>query len=136
MTPTERLRALLDECGVEYRTHGTTDRTWFEVGHISWFIHERENRNFTADAVFLTPEQAIAATLGSCNCTNDCTNSERTETCHNVWDIELTGRLRFQCSECGAVSLEITPNFCPVCGRRVVEPTTNDVDAEVGDGRP
>lgn len=67
----------------------------------------------------ITPEQAIAATLGSCNCTNDCTNGERTGTCHNVWDIELTGRLRFQCSECGAVSLEITPNFCPVCGRRV-----------------
>ena len=61
---TERIRALLDERGVEYRTHGTTDRTWFEVGHISWFIHERENGNFTADAVFLTPEQAIAATLG------------------------------------------------------------------------
>ena len=28
-----------------------------------------------------TPEQAIAATLGSCNCTNDCTNGERTGTC-------------------------------------------------------
>jgi rubrerythrin len=54
----------------------------------------------------ITPEQAIAATLGA-------------GTCHNVWDVELTGRLRFQCSECGAVSLEITPNYCPVCGRRV-----------------
>lgn len=51
-------------------------------------------------------------------------------TCHNVWDIELTGRLRFQCSECGGVSLEIKPNFCPVCGRKVVKPTTNNVDAE------
>lgn len=41
-------------------------------------------------------------------------------TCYNTWDCELTGRLRFQCSECGAVSLEIAPIFCPNCGRKVV----------------
>lgn len=41
--------------------------------------------------------------------------------CHDTWDVELTGRLRFQCSECEAVSLEIAPRFCPVCGRRVVD---------------
>ena len=40
-------------------------------------------------------------------------------TCHNKWDIEQMGRLRFQCSECGGVSLEITPIFCPCCGARV-----------------
>lgn len=42
-------------------------------------------------------------------------------TCHNAWDIELTGRLRFQCSECGGVSPEITPRFCPCCGAKVVD---------------
>ena len=47
-------------------------------------------------------------------------------TCRNTWDIELTGRLRFKCSECGAVSLEITPRYCPSCGARVVE----EVDAD------
>ena len=62
---TERIRALLDERGVEYRTHGTTDRTWFEVGNISWFVIEREKGSLTADAVSLTPEQAIAVTLGT-----------------------------------------------------------------------
>ena len=28
--------------------------------------------------------------------------------------------LRFECSECGGVSLEIAPRFCPCCGREVV----------------
>ena len=54
----------------------------------------------------VAPAQAIEATLGRV-------------TCHNVWDTKLTGRLRFQCSGCGAVSVEITPRFCPNCGREV-----------------
>lgn len=41
-------------------------------------------------------------------------------TCHDVWDTEGTGRLRFKCSECGCVSLEITPRYCPCCGAEVV----------------
>lgn len=45
--------------------------------------------------------------------------SERT--CHNVWDVEMTGRLRFECSDCGGVSLEIAPVYCPICGAKVVE---------------
>lgn len=64
---------------------------------------------FMADPkqTLFTPDQAIAATLGP-------------GTCHDTWDTDLTGRLRFQCSECGAVSLEIVPRFCPNCGRKVV----------------
>ena len=48
-------------------------------------------------------------------------NTRAERTCHNVWDVELTGRLRFKCSDCGAVSLEITPVYCPACGAKVVE---------------
>lgn len=62
-----------------------------------------ESRNVT----YVKPEQAIEATL-------------EPGMCHDVWDVELTGRLRFQCSECGGVSLEITPCFCPCCARKVV----------------
>lgn len=47
-------------------------------------------------------------------------NSRAERTCENVWDVEQTGRLRFKCSDCGAVSLEITPNYCPDCGAKVV----------------
>ncbi len=44
----------------------------------------------------------------------------RERTCHDTWDTELTGRLRFQCSECGSVSLDFTPRYCPSCGARVI----------------
>lgn len=109
MSTTERLRALLDERGVEYRTHGTTDRTWFEVGSISWFICERENGSLTADAVFLTPEQAIAATLGRGEC--------------HITDNGPWG-YPYVCSACGAsFDPDINNgefNYCPSCGRKVV----------------
>ena len=49
-----------------------------------------------------------------------CKLYEKGLTCHDTWDTIFTGRLRFECSECGAVSLEITPNYCPNCGARVV----------------
>lgn len=126
MTATEELRRMLDERGVEYRTYGTTDRTWFEVGNISWFVIERENGNLTADAVFLTPEQAIAATLGSCNCSN----SERTTTVDETDRISISwqdGRHVtihvMECSECGHTYEHVNGDyeFCPHCGRRVVE---------------
>ena len=106
MTETERLRQLLDERGEPWRCYGHENHTWWGAWHA-------ENRP-TVNGLFMkvegvvTPEQAIAATLGR-------------GTCKDVWDVELTGRLRFQCSECGAVSLEITPRFCPGCGREVVE---------------
>lgn len=70
--------------------------------------------------------QAIEATLGPCNCTNDCTNSERTGTCRN----NAPTYLDFLCSECGFVHYHSDANdtkdgngwgYCPNCGRRVVE---------------
>ena len=133
---TEVLRRMLDERGVEWWEDAFSGehRTVFDgKDGVRYCVYQLGSSLFISSILPVTPEQAIAATLGSCNCSDNCTNSERTGTCHNVWDVELTGRLRFQCSECGGVSLEITPNFCPVCGRKVVEPTTNDVDAEVSD---
>ena len=113
MTATDELRRLLDERGVEWRGHGTTDRTWYEVGRVSWFIYERENKNLTADAVFLTPEQAIAATLGAGTCKNVHEPPRNT----TFWPTP-----HFKCSECGAthVSMDYV-YYCPNCGRRVVE---------------
>lgn len=112
MSATDELRARLDERGVEYRTHGTTDRTWFEVGGISWFVIERENGSLAADAVLLTPEQAIAATLGSCNCSN----SERTSgTCEYCTNGKFDGQTVMM-SNHGWQRI----NFRPNCGRKVV----------------
>ena len=70
--------------------------------------------------------------------------------CHNASKVmDEHGQARFACSECGAwidSRMLWNPeyrngespwvsgcklNFCPNCGRRIVAPTTNDVDAEV-----
>ena len=64
------------------------------------------------DAV--TPEQAIAATLGA---DAKPTRAESSDTCHNT----SGNSLYFVCSGCGDNPLVIRPNYCPNCGRRVVE---------------
>jgi hypothetical protein len=123
-TATEELRRLLDERGVKHTDaeDGHTQYTWWSDGD-----HEIAACNSGERlAVYnLTPEQAIAATLGSCNCPNNCTNSERTETCH----IDLVGynqhEDRFQCRSCDWsmwFKRGTWPqfNYCPNCGRKVV----------------
>ena len=121
---TERLRALLDERGVEWRErvwggkHSVT--TFWNARGVRW--HYRENRfgELRMHADGLTPEQAIAATLGPGTCHDDGDPSD------------------FCCSECGVRMFTDTsdtytmiasdghtiikhPNYCPNCGRRVVE---------------
>ena len=78
----------------------------------------------------------LNATLGSCNCTNDCMNSERTGTCHadetDTWECVCDGIGRYgkrvtihvmECSECGGTYEHVNGDyeFCPHCGRRVVD---------------
>jgi predicted RNA-binding Zn-ribbon protein involved in translation (DUF1610 family) len=118
MTTTEELRRLLDERGVKH-----TDA---EDGHTQYTLWSDGDHEIAACnsgerlAVYnLTPEQAIAATLGR-------------GTCHDKGNIE-----RFICSECGcrldlqdddweatmwlADGAAMVPRYCPNCGRRVVE---------------
>lgn len=109
---TERLRALLDERGVEwwpmhddevgYREDRDTEFLVYGCKHVA---HEWGCR---LQVDMLTPEQAIAATLGP-------------GTCRDV------GRYAFVCSECGWASDEphhvlggFWPKYCPECGKRVV----------------
>ena len=125
---TEILRHLLDEQGLEWREHEApaTDCIAFFDGngwHDCW-----ESTGSEVNVTFsMTPAQAIAATLGSSNCTN----SERTETCHDEGDPS-----DFCCSACGVRMFTSTsdtytmiasdertiikrPNYCPNCGRRI-----------------
>lgn len=44
-------------------------------------------------------------------------NTRAEQETHDVSDQPL----RFVCDACGCVSLEIVPNYCPCCGRKVVE---------------
>ena len=129
MDVTEELRSLLDERGVEWDygiTGSTTTR--FNVNGID--LTFTPMRDGLVCSTILTPEQTIAATLGSCSCSNGCTNGERMETYHpiisdNLAESEGTGDAWADCSECGHLLFVLTgpnsqvPNFCPNCGRRV-----------------
>ena len=108
---TEMLCKLLEERGVSYQTHYL---------HVSWRVGPKlfdavDNLDGTLTVDNLTPEQAIAATLGrperTCKSTTD----------DNAWC--------FVCSECGKSfprnKLHLAHNhgeinYCPNCGARVV----------------
>jgi hypothetical protein len=145
MTATEELHRMLDERGVEYEApHAgfTIVRTDNAVCKFYETLEEPERGVFAVVTTdWLTPEQAIAATLGACNCSNNCTNSERTGTCHDKGTFNSWGY--FTCSNCSivipldavkdapSIGRTLPPKYCPNCGRKIVDPTTNDVDAEV-----
>lgn len=109
MTATEKLRKLLDERGVEWadsplmRVGGMERGTVFDSSDGRW-IRVTEALDGTLCASHLTPEQAIAATIGE-------------GTCHDTEE----NPVYFTCSECGGVECESLPRFCPSCGRKVVD---------------
>ena len=125
MTATERLRELLDEHGVEYVLDEEYGEKYPPENRVMWScdlagedmtvtardycinINDDGSADYCLDLEFhevFTPEQAIAATLGVGTCC----------------DIAIEGEW-FECSECGTVKQLIHPNYCPNCGRRVVE---------------
>ena len=74
-----------------------------------------------------------AAALGSCNCSDNCTNGERTNgTCHadeteRIYISWQDGRRVtihvMECSECGRTYEHVNGDYeyCPRCGRKVVD---------------
>lgn len=115
MTATERLRALLDKCGVEWRP-------------IAWnpkketFYYTSEGVGFCADEyvdgvkiytdAIIAPEQAIAATLGPGTCRME-----------HLWSDDIDG-VCWWCKACDKPAFthgDFQPNYCPNCGRKVVE---------------
>ena len=110
MTATERLRALLDERGVEYSREGC--ETFFKNIHI-WAINDKR---LCVSISNLTPEQAVEATLERGEC----------RMAHRVFDGDVDV---WKCCECG-MSCSVTqdaeggqhaPRYCPNCGRKVVD---------------
>lgn len=107
---TDRLRALLDERGVEWRKVGMDGTAWSEgAGAVRADEYER---GLLLVERTMSPEQAIEATLGR-------------ETCEveGSYEDQLYLQQVYQLS-CGhEVMWEYTvaPDFCPWCGRRVVE---------------
>ena len=78
----DELRRMLDERGVEWRktphysSESQDNETVFEGTGIEWCANDHLNGRLGLRTARyeVTPEQAVAATLGSCNCSN----SERT----------------------------------------------------------
>lgn len=114
MIVTDKLRYLLDERGVkwDYGIAGATT-TEFKVNGV--YLTFMPMRDGLVCSTILTPEQAIAATLGDIDA----------EICH----IDLVGynqhEDRFQCRSCDWsmwFKRGTWPqfNFCPNCGRKVV----------------
>lgn len=120
---TEELRRLLDERGVEWCPSAwdrSTETYWKTADGNGCLATQGETKLRLSFADYLTPEQAVEATLGR-------------GTCHDVGDPS-----DFCCSECGVRMFTDTndtytmiasdgraiikhPNYCPNCGARVVE---------------
>ena len=115
---TERLRALLDERGVEWRrtphysSESQDNETVFAGDGIEWYANDHLNGRLGLRALRyeVTPEQAVAATLGRGKCRI---------TDNGPWGYP------YVCSACGA---SFDPdvnngefNYCPNCGRKVKE---------------
>ena len=115
MTATERLRALLDERGVRWSAVTPRKTKWYSPVVNGPVAVGEWNDKLVLDTgyVDVTPEQAIAATLGPGACHIDLVGYNERED-------------RFQCSSCDWsmwFKHGTWPrfNYCPNCGRKVVE---------------
>ena len=120
---TDELRRLLDERGIKWWQSANTLGCIFTRWHSTLFgdevvAMENGEEGLVLFDHFMTPAQAIAATLGN-------------GTCHaiisdNLTESEGMGDAWADCSECGHLLFVLTdptsepPNYCPNCGRKVV----------------
>lgn len=131
MTATDRLRALLDERGVEW--DNTLSDGAKSAYFTEWMFNSDEETavarewsegelDVTVCLYNLTPEEAVDVTLGRGECHNHSPNSP--------------GKMpRLRCSECGCITTLDVPNggagyvgetvmawpmFCSNCGRKVL----------------
>ncbi len=108
---TTELREKLREHGIEYEpTKFSTLQTTFTANGVEWVVTERESTGelFVEPRHGLTPEQAVAATLGSGTCVQVLTD----------YDDGLIPLPTAHCSVCGA-EWGFTPKYCHNCGAMV-----------------
>lgn len=111
MSGTDELRRLLDKLGVEWRG-GLPTETIVSEPIDALYVERSDGMMRVYFRSYLTPEQAVAATLGAGPCRR----------------VRHDGDAVFQyCSKCGGMLarwLEYddgNAHFCPSCGRRVVD---------------
>ncbi|MBQ1449379.1 MAG: zinc-ribbon domain-containing protein [Eggerthellaceae bacterium] len=111
------LRELLDERDIEYAESQDRFRTRFRFNYCEAcddYLNEIEVMGacITASKSYLTPEQAIAATLGNARAERTCKREKHGR--------KMDGSWRMRCSECGYGIGDKRWNFCPNCGAKVV----------------
>lgn len=116
---TEVLRALLDERGVEWweDAFASEHRTVFDgKNDVRYCVYQLGFELFISSILPVTPEQAIAATLGAGTCRMELPDLRGPA----FTDVYI-------CSECGGEVMVGTvmgesdvPKWCPWCGRKVV----------------
>ena len=118
MSATDELRRLLDDRGVDWWEGDDERKTLWESNGLTWEYFNDENGDawlgfLGACEQDITPEQAIAATLGGGEC-------EMARYSNGLGYID-----EWQCSECGAdvggIAEDTPPNYCPNCGRKAVK---------------
>lgn len=116
MSATDELRRLLDERGVEYTVvpEDMYSREYIKIGSMEILTNDRDE----VAVYYLTPEQAVDATLGR-------------ETCRVVSSMDMTDAYEYAPTSywhfemtCGGVfdwTEPEPPSFCPCCGAKVVD---------------
>ena len=125
MTATDELRRLLDERGVKHEGSERSVR-WRDRNGVIMQAFPLASGELGIEVWSCTPEQAIAATLGNEGVarSNDGVAELGAGTCHET----MIDRFFRGCSECGymweymyGIGRCQRPNYCPNCGRKVVD---------------
>lgn len=116
---TEVLRRMLDERGVEWWKASPCKTKWHSPV-LGGTVAVREwNGKMVLDAgyVNVTPEQAIAATLGAgtCKVESSCAIEFDTLISPDYFEFEMSCGSRFRWSD------NEPPDYCPGCGRKVMD---------------
>ena len=121
---TEELRRLLDERGVEWRrtphysSESRDNETVFEGTGIEWYANDHLNGRLGLRAVRyeVTPEQAVAATLGprTCKVVSSTLHEYEGGYAGSEWEHELS------CGDTVWWGSGDAPEWCPWCGAKVV----------------
>jgi len=129
---TEELRRLLDERGVDYYRHEDGEplrvleesdgpATSWRVDNVSYCAVPDKHGTFDVWIDHCTPEQAVAATLGSGTCEDANTRAERTCKWEPSDFITEGEWWNTECGESFTWEPDGTPSYCPNCGAKVVE---------------
>ena len=116
MTATEKLRRLLDERGVEYRTSATG--YIIDIGPNMTAYANRTDTTLDVSLRGLTPEQAVEATLWRGTCEVEGFDDGIDEGLDGEWFALAPATWFLSCDH--EVYGSERPHYCPNCGARVI----------------